>query len=416
MQLLRVFPARAQKKQVSEILGKLLKSALRYLHDSEIKGIIDEKLAIPKLDVTQRIYWLAAGLVVAPRDYETVARAFVGKNRARIQCLAAFFIDRSDRRILREGTHESSRAYLVRMFAPVCSPERLRGASLVTPAMHTSEFVHSLVSQLGGSPTAAADEEIKKLLADRSLTKWYGTLRHAQHTQRISYREATFRHPTVSETCQTLKGRAPANAADLAALTTEHLHELAMDIRHGNTDQYKQFWNVDEYARPTKARPEDACRDTLLERLRDRFQKIGVDAQPEGHYADDKRADIRVSYTAPNLSMAIPIEIKLDLHRNLWKAMSDQLVDLYTRDPASKGRGIFLVFWFGGKGMRAPPKSNKPTTAAELETQLLAMRSEKQREMISVCVIDCSLGKQAGDGVEALSHSTERGVSERWRV
>ena len=134
MQLLRVFPERAQKKQVSEVLGKLLKSALRYLNDSEIKGIIDEKLAISKLDVTQRIYWLAAGLVVAPRDYEPVARVFVGKSRARIQGLAAFFIDRSDRRILREGTHESSLAYLVRMFAPVCSPERLSGDSLVTPA------------------------------------------------------------------------------------------------------------------------------------------------------------------------------------------------------------------------------------------------------------------------------------------
>lgn len=388
--LLRAFPERARKKQVSGILDDLLKAALRYLDDDQLKEIIDEKLALPKLDATQRVYWLAAGLVVVPRDYEAVLRTFVGKSRARVQGLAAFFTDRFDRWIVREGMHESSVAYLIRVFAPICSPERPRGAHWVSPAMHTAELVHSLVNRLGGIPTAAADEEIKKLVADGSLARWHSALRHAQHTQRVSYREATFRHPTISEACQTLDNRAPANAADLAALTTAHLRELALEIRHGNTDQYKQFWNVDKYARPSTPRPEDACRDTLLERLKDRLWKLGIDAQPEGHYADDKRADIRVSYTAPNMSLAIPVEIKRDRHPDLWNAMSDQLVDLYTRDPQSKGRGVFLAFWFSGKRMPAPPQGDKPTSAAELEAQLLAMRPDDKRELISVCVIDCS--------------------------
>jgi hypothetical protein len=192
------------------------------------------------------------------------------------------------------------------------------------------------------------------------------------------------------EVCKTLVSGSPANAADLAALTTDHLRELALEIRLGNTDQYKQFWNVDQYSRPLEQRPEDACRDTLLERLRDRLRNLGIDAQPEGHYANDKRADIRVSYTTPNLSMAVPIEIKRDSHRDLWRAISEQLIDLYTRDPGSAGRGIFLVFWFGGKNMPAPPTGDRPRNAQELDTQLIAVVPEDKRELISVCVMDCS--------------------------
>jgi hypothetical protein len=390
MPLLKQFPERARKGRVAETLDALLKGALRYMSNDEVKKVINEKLALPKLDHTQRVYWLSAGLVVAPLEFQAGLSTFVGRRRERISAIAAFFTDRYDRLIIRQTMHEASFAYLIRILAPTCSSERPRGAHVVTPDMHTAEFVSALINRLGATPTAAADDEIGKLVADRSLRRWRNALRHAQHTQRVSYREATFRHPTVSETCQTLKNGAPANAADLAALIMEHLHELAVEIRHGNTDQYKQFWNLDSYSRPTRPRPEDSCRDTLLARLKERLLPLGADAQPEGHYADDKRADIRVSYTTSNLSMAIPIEIKRDAHRDLWQAMSDQLIDQYTRDPPSKGRGVFLVFWFGSKQMRSPPEGSKPTTAAELETRLLALRTEDKRELISVCVIDCS--------------------------
>jgi hypothetical protein len=391
--LLRAYPTRATKKQASGVLDDLLKAALRYLNDDEMKRLVDEKLAIPKMDAAQRVHWLAAGLVIAPGDYKGALAAFVGESAARIQNLASFFSDRFDRWVIRDAMHETSLAYLVRMLAPICSPDRPQAGHWVSPAMHTAEFVQTLINRLGGTPTPGAEEEIRKLLNDPGLSAWHKTLRHALHTQRVSYRETTFGHPTVAQACETLGNRGPANAADLAALVSEHLRELALEIRNGNTDQYKQFWNVDEHARPTNARPEDACRDTLLERLKDRFRPLGIEAIPEGHYADDKRADIRVSHTAPKLSIAIPIEIKRDSHPDLWTAMSDQLIELYTREPESKGRGIFLAFWFGGDGMPKPPTGSKPTSAAELEAQLLAIRPSDKRELISVCVVDCALSK-----------------------
>lgn len=403
--LLRNFPGRASQKQVSGALYDLLKAALRCLSIDELTAIVDAKLAGPKLASAQRLYWLATGLAVIPHRYEAALSEFVGKSRKRAQHLAGFFTDRYDEWVLGEEIPVSSVACLVRILAPLCSPARPLGVHWVSPAMRTAKFVNSLIDRLGGKPSVAAKDEITKLLADPSLAAWRSTLHHAQHTQRVSHREATFRHPSVLEVCQTLVNGSPANAADLAALTTDHLRELALEVRHGNTDQYKQFWNVDRHSRLSRPRPEDACRDTLLERLRDRLLRLGIDAQPEGHYADDKRADIRVSYTAPTISMAIPIEIKRDSHRDLWTAISDQLISLYTRAPESAGRGIFVVFWFGGKKMPAPPTGDRPGNAQELKTRLIAGVPEDKRELISVCVIDCSPDMARSASASARSRS-----------
>ena len=94
--------------------------------------------------------------------------------------------------------------------------------------------------------------------------------------------------------CRTLDDGPPANPADLAALVTDRLGEIGDRIRNGNTDDWRQYWNEDPHGRPCKPKREESCRDALLSDLRQCLPDE-VDAQPEGHYADDKRADIRIS-------------------------------------------------------------------------------------------------------------------------
>ena len=176
--------------------------------------------------------------------------------------------------------------------------------------------------------------------------------------------------------------------ADLAELLGEVLQDLAKETRDGNADSYKQFWNLDNHARPASPRVEDACRDTLLGRLRDRLRTLDIDAQPEGHYADDKRADIRVSFGGAG-GFNVPIEIKRDAHRDVWHAMHAQLIPQYTRDPGAAGYGIYVVFWFGGDGMASRPDGGEqPATSIELDEQLSAMLSDAERRLIQVYVID----------------------------
>ena len=135
-------------------------------------------------------------------------------------------------------------------------------------------------------------------------------------------------------------------------------------------------------------RPEGSCCGVILLALQRGLGRLGIDAQSEGTYADDKRADIRLSLGSFN----VPVEIKRSCHRDLWTAMRSQLLPKYTRDPGADGFGIYLVFWFGHR-CRCKPTAFKgwvPTNAGELEARLWEQLSRSERSRISVCVIDVS--------------------------
>ena len=113
-------------------------------------------------------------------------------------------------------------------------------------------------------------------------------------------------------------------------------------------------------------------------------------AEPEGRYADEKRADIKVM-AAPN---HIPIEIKREAHPDVWKAIREQLIAKYGRETASEGYGIFMVFWFTGNLKAAPTDCGaKPKTPQELQQRLAATVPEELRHKIAVLVVDCSRKK-----------------------
>ena len=128
------------------------------------------------------------------------------------------------------------------------------------------------------------------------------------------------------------------------------------------------------------------CRDALLSDLRRKLPG-GVNAQPEGQYAGHTRADIRVSFA----DFHVPVEIKKNLHRNIWSAIDDQLIPLYVSAPETGGHGIYLVFWFGQSYMNVPPPSGiLPKSAEELREQLEKAVKEDRSLKIAVCVVDVS--------------------------
>lgn len=225
------------------------------------------------------------------------------------------------------------------------------------------------------------------------LEPWHKRLCHAAQVQRIARRKACFQRLEVAEVCRTLANRGPANAADLVALADAHLRDLAGKIRDGNTNDYRQYWSLDESNKKlSRSKPENDCRDALLSDLAERLGRLGVDAIKEGYYAEDKRADIRLSFGGAQ-GFNVPIEIKKDNHSDLWRAIHEQLIERYTRDPGAAGFGIYLVFWFGGNDMPLPQEGKKPRSAAELEERLRQTLSVEESRRVRVCVIDCALRK-----------------------
>ena len=401
--LLKTFPVRCTEELLSG-LRYLLIAALLHCENAPFQELIERKLTHRSMNMAQRIYWLAAGLLVSPGAYiEKLETYIAGKDR-RVRRLAEIIAER-------EGF---LKAHIQSLDAPVLELLiRLIGASYQPygpPAQphwvmssHVSEFIEQLVS----IPSPIATDALERLSSNEDLRSWRSRLMDAAYRQSAVRREAEFHHCTIEQAVQTLANLKPTNAADLAALTTEYLREIAREVRDGNTSDWRQYWNVDPHNRPQYPKPEDGCRDALLSDLRHGLTPLGIDAQPEGRYADDKRADIRVSFRGFN----VPVEIKRSSHRDLWRGVRNQLIPRYTRGPGTGGYGIYLVFWFGRDHCQPPESGRRPQDAAELAERLreTLSRDEASREgarKISICVVDVS--PPPPSGAEAHGKEAER--------
>ncbi len=382
--LLRAFPARCKLKQI-KALDDLLWAAIRHADRALLEELIQRKTTRKSLNVAQRARWLAAGLVVSPAAYKDLLQDFVQASEARAWRLAGFFCDDDDRRFPFSDLGVSGGDLLIRLIGRHVRPDQQWVAGLVTLKAKASGFVNNLIQQLAASPTREASGALGRLLHDRGLSRWREVLLRARDTQRVIRRDAGYRHHNVEQVCRTLNGGSPANAADLAALVRDQLCGLAEKIRTGNTDDWRQYWNENDDGKPGAPKRENTCRDTLLSDLRERLPQ-DIDAQPEGQYARDKRADMRVSYS----DFQIPIEVKKNGHRDLWSALQNQLIQRYTIDPATEGFGIYLVFWFGQGCTQPSPSGPRPASPRELQVKLEATLAEDQARKISVCVIDVS--------------------------
>lgn len=259
----------------------------------------------------------------------------------------------------------------------------------VTSEMTFADIVKDYIDQLSNIPSAKATHTLTKLASDNQLLGWKNDLEHAYQNHMVFRREADFKYSNLDNVLQTLGNKRPSNPADLAALTFDYLNEIRDKIHDSNTTDWKQYWNVDKHGRPENPRPEDTCRDNLLSDLKLKLQQYDIEAQPEGTYVNNKRSDIRVSYSWFN----VPIEIKKSCHRDLWTSIHSQLIAKYTRDPGSKGYGIYVVFWFGDSQSCKPqiaPNGTRPSGPVELREQLRNSLTLEQRNKIEVCVLDVS--------------------------
>ena len=382
--LLANFPVRAKSTQLSH-LERLLKAALRYSVE-QLVGLIEKKLAAKGMDVAQKVYWLTTAMLFNPPKYETLLWQYISGNWIRTNHLCAFLDDRfhgiSNDYALSPGTLGK----LIELLSPHAEFERMSG--FVTAPMQRGESIRGMVMRLGTLATDdEAAKEIERLLALPSLSKLKHSLENARHQLKLKQREGAFRFPPLASVARILANREPANSADLAALTVDYLDQIVDQIRNDNDDGFRAFWNI-ENKQPTCKREENLCRDSLLTRLRIYLTPLGVDCQPEGDYANDKRADLRLSYRN---EFELPIEIKRDDNRELWTALRRQLMGQYASSPKASGYGIYLVLWFGKSDL--PPARDggkKPTSPEELQARLEAQLDPEERKRVFVRVLGVS--------------------------
>ncbi len=397
--LLRAMPARGRAKQAG-VLESLLWSALRYADREALKQLVKDKVAQRSMDVVQRGRWLAAGCVAWPDRYLEPLERFIDGHRTRARHVTRFFevgtqpVWRADQwRGMRIDSQSSDTAQENSVAGSLIEGMGARPLEVIVRAAGRAQSPDACVSRLIGCLAGLRDGEASRALdalaSDEALDRWRDELVRARDDQQVLRRDAVRRRVTVEEACRTLDNGPPANAADLTALTADRLDEIAREIRNDDANGWRPFWNEDEHRHPETPKHEESCRDALLMQLRHRLREHDVEVQPEGRYANDKRADLRLSCR----DFQVPVEIKKNGHPRLWSALHDQLMSQYTRDPATDGYGIYLVLWFGeGQGRRMPPPASgsRPAGPGALKRRLEEELTPEELRRISICVIDVS--------------------------
>ncbi|MCL2790676.1 MAG: hypothetical protein FWD79_08530 [Desulfobulbus sp.] len=385
MPLLTSFPVRI-KSTLLPYLKDLLRATMRYFPE-QLQELLKRKLTLKGIDVPQKVYWLTAGMLLDPAQYELVLWRYIGKARVRTNHLHAFVSERFGYVDL-SNNYDLSAVTLGRMIELLTPHAELESRSgEVTEPMRIGESIYAMVTRLGALASQEAAQEIGRLLAAPPLSKLKHALENARHQLRLNQRENAFRFLSPQQVAAVLYKRGPVDVADLAALTLDFLDQIADELRHDNDDGFRAFWNV-ENKKPTGKREENLCRDALLTRLRALLSTLGIDCQPEGDYPNDKRADIRLSCLN---KFELPIEIKLDNHRELWGAARTQLMAQYASATKASGHGIYLVLWFGKDDLPAARDGKKkPVSPEELRDRLEALLDQEERSRIFVRVLNVS--------------------------
>lgn len=401
--LLRAFPTRASAAQL-ESLKWLLRAALRRADAAALAPVIAKKANSRTVTPAQRVLWLAVGLVVSPDEYRDPLADLLKADPARAAALGEFLFagEPGDRTLLPEVTDAETLGLLIRALGNLVKPLEWKTNPFhwVGAYGRTEAAVGELIRRLGADPSASA--VLDDLIADESVADWRSELASARERQRPLARDAAFRHPSPEELSAALDDGPPASAADLAALVVDRLLEIGDDLRGGDANPWRLFWNETGPGRePAETKHEDSCRDALLSLLRAALPE-GVKVWPEGRHADDRRSDLRVTYG----NFAVPVEIKKNTHRKVWSSASRQLAARYATDPAADGYGIYLVLWMDPARTSPAPEGRRPKSPEEMEERLrkdlLDDLPPTDARKISVCVLDVRRPRDRESAPETL--------------
>lgn len=337
--------------------------------------------------------WLAAGYLLSATEFGSYCDALdkLGKQKLIWELRELCGLSRRNKHktlTLSIQQIEQIIGWVISQFSRTSHPEGVSGGD--TNAWDATDFALKMIAELSADVSEDAVKSLRRLEASPYALSYLDDVKHAIAQQRVLRTDAQFCQPSFAQAVAALSNGKPANIADLHALMMWHLDDLRQHIASANIDVFKQFWNTDGYDKKANPKSEGICRDALVGLLRAKTTAFQITIDPEGHMANDKRADIVA--ILPRVKLVF--ELKRDYHPDVWIAIQTQLERLYTRDPDAGGLGIYLVFWFGnarGSVLPKPPNPfDRPKTAEEMQGILQSLVAVNQRDKIGVVVLDVS--------------------------
>ena len=206
--LLRGFPVRGRGTQL-RILDRLLWAALHRADRTELRKIITRKVGSKSVTTAQRAHWLAAGLAAAPEEFSLRFGAFTRDRDEATREAAIFLCPHGSTAFPDTDTDPATLGLLIERFGPMFAPDEEWKEGIVDLPARAAACTHWFIQILGGRPGRAARETLDSLLADPALGDWRRTLELERERQRIASRDASYAHPAVGQTVETLRGGTP---------------------------------------------------------------------------------------------------------------------------------------------------------------------------------------------------------------
>ena len=174
--LLRAFPTRCVARQLPE-LSALLAAALLCCDSRSLLRLIDSKLALPSMNMAQRVYWLAAGTMADPGMHRRALEKYVAVKEKRLWILIRFASELPDKFF--ERWNVAVLDILFRLIAPASlRPFRDRGGEYVaglgwlTPHMKTGLLMEAFMLRLAADVSSVAKKVRVALATDEKYEDW----------------------------------------------------------------------------------------------------------------------------------------------------------------------------------------------------------------------------------------------------
>ncbi|MCY4171547.1 MAG: hypothetical protein OXF08_08130 [Bacteroidetes bacterium] len=418
-QMFTVFPSRCSARKL-ESLRVVLWSAIvnNGLAVRELNKMISRRLKRKKMDLGQQAQWLSAGLfadskVYLPRLSEYLSTA----EESRLRHVVDFLIPEGQyKRIIFHRLSGWNPKHLcqiiqvlVRGVHPPISQESAGNVNDDQVVSHKFQtLLNHLIGEIKKDVTDDAMKALNKLASDPSLSAWKPEIVLAQEEQQRHYRAVKHSDLSVLQIHQILHQReaSPVNAPDLLILTLEALEEFVDQIsRHSITGQ--QFWTYDA-EQSIEPLSETKCSEELIIGIQQNLKKYKIELHLVEDSTNHRRHHVNASYGS---NLSIPIIVRKNSSRDLWRAMTEQLVQQTTRHLKSYGYGIYVVFWYGAdrKYMKVvPPEGGTPKDSSQLKNTLEKRLTPELRKRIQVVVIDVSSIKPSKNCKPSSSNQTDQ--------
>jgi len=404
-QMFTVFPSRCSARKLESLRLSLWGAIVNHgLSLEKLKTIVSKRLKRKQMDLGQQAQWLSAGLIADRKVYiSRLAEFFSVGEEVRVRHVMDFLVPSGDysQRIFQQfnqWTSDEIRQMIQVFGRHIYPPMSMEYEMTVNDDQVISHKFQSLFTYwIGEIKQRISDNariNLDQLASDTNLSAWQSQIVLAQQEQDRNCHAKKYSDLSISMIHKALHEREvyPVNASDLLMLTLDALEELADSMHNDATLSWHHFWDWDA-GQPINPKSNNLCIEKLKLSMEIKLGEYQINFHGKRDQTDDRRADIYASYGS---HLSVPIVIKKNSHRDLWRAIMEGLVQNYTRDLKSDGYGIYVVFWFGAdrKYMKVvPPEGGTPKNPSELKDLLVKRLTLELRKRIQVVVIDVSLPK-----------------------